>query len=66
VPCAAPARGKTDLKLPLRAGWQKDPCGLPIVSSIGGVSVAADNLCLWHQGLKRGLSAMTAPIVQTP
>lgn len=64
MPCVAPARGKNDLKLPLRPGWQHDPCGLKIVTSIGGVDVSAQNLCIWHIGLKRGLSAMTAPVVQ--
>jgi hypothetical protein len=65
VPCVAPARGKNDLKLPIRPGWQKDPCGLGIVTSIGGVDVTAQNLCLFHQTQRRGQSAMTAPVVHT-
>jgi hypothetical protein len=62
VPCVTPMRGKTDLKFP--PFGQKDPCGLPIVTSIGGTNVSAENLCLWHQTLKRGAGAMKAPVVQ--
>lgn len=65
MPCVAPARGKTDTKLPIRTGWQHDPCGLGIVTSIGGTDVTAQNLCLFHQTLKRGQSGMTAPVVHT-
>lgn len=55
-------RGKTDTKFP--PVGQKDPCGLPIVNSIGGVNVAAQNRCLFHQTLTRGQAAMLAPVVQ--
>jgi hypothetical protein len=63
VPCAVPARGKTDTYYPFKPGTQKDPCGKPIVSTLGGVSVAAQNLCLFHMSLKRGLADMPTPIV---
>jgi hypothetical protein len=64
MPCVAPARGKNDLKLPLRPGWQHDPCGQKIVNTVNGVSFAAQNLCIWHLGLKLGQAAMVAPVVQ--
>jgi hypothetical protein len=63
VPCAAPARGKTDTYFPFKPGTQRDPCGKPIVVSIAGENVSAQNLCLFHQSLKRGLASMPAPIV---
>ena len=63
VPCAAPMRGKNDTYYPPKAGTQRDPCGRPIVSTLGGVNVAAQNLCLFHMGLKRGLADMPTPIV---
>jgi hypothetical protein len=66
VPCVATPRGKNDLKLPLRAGWAHDPCGCKIVTTIAGVDVSAQNLCIFHQTMKRGQSAMTAPVVQAP
>jgi hypothetical protein len=64
VPCSAPMRGKLDTYNPPKAGTQKDPCGLPIVSTLGGVNVAAQNLCVFHMGLKRGQADMPAPIVK--
>ena len=63
MPCAAPARGKNDLKLPLRPGWQHDPCGLPAVTFIGLTDVTAENRCLLHQTMKRGQAAIGRWIV---
>jgi hypothetical protein len=66
VPCSAPARGKNDLYVPFDPATDNDPCGRPIVSTLGGVSVAAQNLCLFHMTLKRGSADMPTPIVLTP
>lgn len=40
-----------------------NPCGKPIVSTVGGVSVAAENLCLFHWQLKNGQAALKPPVV---
>lgn len=61
MPCVVPMRGKLDTKFP--PVGQKDPCGLPVVTSVGGVNVSAQNLCLFHLGLKRGQADMAAPVV---
>ena len=59
--CTKPARGKTDLKLP--PIQQHDPCGLLALTSVGGVNVAAEGLCLWHWTLKNGQKALILPVV---
>ena len=56
MPCVAPLKGRDGVTPPF--------CDLPIVTSIAGQNVSADNLCLFHQGLKRGQAAMQPPVVQ--
>jgi len=58
--CTTPERGKTDTKL-LPIG-QHDPCGLPALNTVGGSSVVAESLCLWHWTLKHGQNALVLPI----
>jgi len=68
VPCAALARG-------MRAGVpypghippfndviDNNPCGKPIVSTVNGVSVAAESLCLFHWQLKNGQAALVGAV----
>ncbi len=59
--CTKPVRGKTDAKLP--PIQQHDPCGLLALTSVGGSSVAAEGLCLWHWLLKHGKNDLTPPAV---
>lgn len=70
MPCGALARGIRQAAphtgMPFLDAINNNPCGLKIVTTIGGVDVSAQNLCLWHIGLKRGLASMPAPIVQAP
>jgi hypothetical protein len=69
MPCAAPARG-TRAGVPSPPGHlppfndaiDNNPCGKPIVSTVNGVSVAAENLCLFHWGQKNGLAAVRGAI----
>lgn len=58
MPCAVPARGKTDLKMPWNDVVTNDPCGNPIVPVIAGVDVSAQNLCLFHYAQKYGQAAI--------
>jgi len=45
---------------------QNNPCGVPALSTVGGVSVAAENLCLAHWAAKHGLSDLKTPITYQP
>jgi hypothetical protein len=59
--CTKPMRGKTDTKFP--PVGQHDPCGLLALTSVGGASVAAEGLCLWHWVLKHGQVDLKQPVV---
>jgi hypothetical protein len=63
MPCAATPRGLTDAKLPWSDAINNNPCGKPIVSTVNGVSVAAQNLCLGHFAMKNGLTEVKGAIV---
>jgi len=45
---------------------QNNPCGVPALSTVGGVSVAAENLCLAHWAKVHGLSSVVGPITFQP
>jgi hypothetical protein len=62
MPCAATPRGLNDTKLPWSDLVNNNPCGKPIVSTVDGVSVAAQNLCLGHYGMQHGLLAIKGAI----
>jgi hypothetical protein len=66
MPCAATPRGFTDTKLPWNDVIQNNPCGLKAVTSVGGVNVAAENLCPLHWQLKHGQQDWKPPIVIEP
>ena len=58
--CAATARGHNDTKLlPIQ---QHDPCGLTALNTVGGSSVVAEALCLWHWTLKHGQKDLILPV----
>jgi hypothetical protein len=59
--CTKPMRGKTDVKLPPKG--QHDPCALLALTSVGGVNVAVEGLCLMHWMLKNGQQALIQPVV---
>jgi hypothetical protein len=66
VPCAATPRGFTDSKLPWSDVIQNNPCAIKSVTSVGGVSTAAANLCLFHWQMVNGQKALVAPVVIEP
>jgi hypothetical protein len=39
------------------------PCGRKIVTSVGGVDVSAESLCLPHWQLKHGAADLKPPVV---
>ena len=43
-----------------------DPCAKKAVTSVGGVNVSAEALCLLHWELKHGHADLKAPIVIEP
>lgn len=67
MPCGAAARGiRTTTSIPPFTGTfnqplpfndaiNNNPCGLASMLSVGGVDTSADNLCLFHTQMKRGL-----------
>jgi hypothetical protein len=69
MPCAAAARG-TRAGVPNPPGHippfndaiDNNPCGKPIVSTVNSVSVAAENLCLFHWSMKWGSKAVVGAI----
>lgn len=54
MPCTALPRGFTDTKYPWDDTVQNNPCGKPIVTSIGGIDVSAASLCRPHWQMKNG------------
>lgn len=66
MPCTAPVRGKADTKYPWCDPIQNDPCGAKKLTSVGGVDVSAQNLCLFHWQQQNGQKALIAPIVVEP
>jgi hypothetical protein len=70
VPCIAPARGAR--QTPPHTGpafndaTDNNPCGRRVVTSVNGINVSAENLCLFHLGLKRGLELVNPPYVTAP
>ena len=65
-PCVATPRGFTDTKLPWSDVIQNNPCGVKAVTSVAGVDVTAENLCLVHWQAKHGAKDYRAPIVKEP
>jgi hypothetical protein len=63
MPCAATPRGLNDAKLPWSDVINNNPCGKAIVSTVNGVSVASENLCLPHWILKHGHKDVVGVIV---
>lgn len=61
MPCSATPRGFTDTKLPWSDVINNNPCGVPIVTMVGGVDVSAQNLCLPHYTMKYGQGAVPGP-----
>jgi len=51
---------------PFNAVTDNNPCGVPALSTVGGVSVAAENLCLGHWAQKHSLSDLKTPITFQP
>jgi hypothetical protein len=67
MPCAAHPRGTTPNALPpYDDKIQNDPCGLKALTSVAGVNVAAENLCLVHWTAKHGQIDLKAPLVVEP
>jgi hypothetical protein len=62
VPCAAPVRGKTDLKLPWVDAVNNDPCGKGIVATVNGVDKTAEALCFPHWVAKNGYAEVKGAI----
>lgn len=73
MPCAAPARG-TRAGVPNPPGHlppfndatDNNPCGKPILASVAGVDVSAENLCRFHWGQKHGLADVKGILVNGP
>jgi heme oxygenase len=63
MPCAATPRGLGDTQLPWSDLVNNNPCGKAIVSTVNGVSVAAENLCLAHWAIKHGLADVKGQVV---
>jgi len=66
VACVAVPRGTADTQLPALPAITNNPCGVPALATVGGVSVAAENLCLGHWEMKHGLSSVVLPITFQP
>jgi hypothetical protein len=70
MPCAALARGIRQAAphtgMPFLDAINNSPCGRKLVTSVGGVNVAAENLCVFHWMFAHGQSAVVQPIVQEP
>jgi len=66
MPCAAHPRGTTDTQLPALPSISNDPCGVGIVSTIAGVDVSAQSLCLPHFAAKNGQASVKTPITFAP
>jgi len=66
VACVAHPRGYNDTQMPPVASVSNDPCAVPALSTVGGVNVAAENLCFGHWAAKHGLQDLKTPIVFQP
>jgi hypothetical protein len=63
--CIVPFKGYASVR-PREAGTDDGPCGKKIVTSVGGVDVSAESLCLPHWTLKHGHSDLKPPVVVEP
>ena len=59
--CAAPFKGYSSVRP--RDADSDEPCGQKIVTSVGGVDVSGERLCLLHWVLKHGHADLKAPVV---
>jgi hypothetical protein len=66
VACVAVPRGTADVQLPPLAAITNNPCGVPALATVGGVSVASENLCLGHWAKVHGLADLKLPITFQP
>ncbi|TFG36601.1 MAG: hypothetical protein E4H44_06545 [Candidatus Aminicenantes bacterium] len=66
MPCSKPIRGADDLIYPPDTSLNDDPCGKPVVSTLDGVDVSTDDLCLFHYALLHGQLALIPPYAFTP
>lgn len=66
VACVAHPRGFADTFVPPITAITNDPCGVPALSTVGGMNVAAENLCLGHWTKAHGLQDLRTPIVFQP
>lgn len=68
MPCTAPARGIRQApphgsKLLFNDAINNNPCGKPVVQSVGGVNVASENLCSFHWQFFHGGQGFVGPFV---
>ena len=70
MPCVALARGMRQTAphtgVPFDDRTDNNPCGRKIVTTVGGVSVAAENLCPLHWQFAHGQQDYKLPIVLEP
>lgn len=71
MPCAALSRGVRQTAphtspLAFDDTVQNNPCGYKAVTSVNGVNVAGENLCMFHWISAHGQAAYIAPIVKEP
>jgi hypothetical protein len=52
--------------MPFLDAIQNSPCALKALTSVNGVSVAAENLCLAHWMFAHGQSALVGAVVAEP
>lgn len=57
MPCAAPSRDNLNVQ---------GPCAKKAVTSVAGVNVSAENLCVFHWTAKHGQLDLKAPVVIEP
>ena len=62
--CIAP-QGYT-LSWPQGASADEDACGKPIVTSVGGMDVSGERLCLMHWTLRHGHADLKDPVEVEP
>lgn len=78
MPCAALARGTkatvsmpgfltpSAQPMPFNDSINNSPCGLKALTSVNGVNVTAENLCMFHWIFKHGALDYTGAIVKEP
>jgi hypothetical protein len=62
--CSVPFEGYSLVRP--RDAEDNGSCGRPIVTSVGGVDVSAEKLCVPHWQLKHGAAALKEPIEVAP